>query len=85
MIKPDVLQMLLLGKDVGLETLSEAYSNYMNHYDCFFLIDSFDQQYVEFKREIEDFKLTEKQGDTVNLKNLSIDEAIKIVSGVYHG
>lgn len=45
MIKPSVLGMLEVGKACGLFTLEEAYSNYMNHYDCFFLISDYHSQY----------------------------------------
>jgi len=43
-LKPSIEQMIQVGKDCGLSTLEEAYNNYMNHYDCFFLIEKFHEQ-----------------------------------------
>lgn len=72
-LKPSVLQMLLLGQDCGLLTVDDAYSNYMNHYDCFFLIDRFQEQHQVFVEELKSLGFVE--GD--RFKDMAIDEAIK--------
>lgn len=35
MLKPDIRQMLETGKDYGLYSLGQVYTNYMNNYDCY--------------------------------------------------
>lgn len=51
-LKPDVRQMIEIGMDCGLQSVEEAYYNYMNHYDCFFLIKNYQQQYRDFLRDL---------------------------------
>ena len=58
-LRPDVLQMLVIGKDCGLATLSEAWNNYMNHYDCFFLISDYVNQKVQFDADLIKLDLVE--------------------------
>lgn len=47
-LKPNIQQMIQIGKDCGLSTLDEAYSNYLNHYDMFFLIEKYNEQLRDF-------------------------------------
>lgn len=47
-LKPDVKQMLYIGDGCGLTYVEEAYNNYMNHYDCFFLIEKYHEQKRQF-------------------------------------
>ena len=49
---PSIDEMLLIGHGCGLTTLDEAYSNYMNHYDMFFLVDEYATQYNVFLRDL---------------------------------
>lgn len=72
-LKPSVLQMLLLGQDYGLLTVDDAYSNYMNHYDCFFLIDKFQEQHKDFVEELQSLGFV----GGGRFKDVTIDEAIK--------
>lgn len=74
-LKPDIKQMLTLGKGCGLHTLDEAYNNYMNHYDCFFLISDYAAQYKQFKTELIDVGLVVDN----TLADLTIDEALVLV------
>lgn len=81
-IKPSVKQMLLIGRDIGHETLEEAYQQYMSHYDCFFLISGYKNQYHEFINELKQLTLLdcyqEDGKDVYQLKNITIDEALKL-------
>lgn len=72
-LKPSVLQMLLLGQDCGLLTVDDAYSNYMNHYDCFFLIEKFQEQHQVFVEELQSLGFV----DGCQFKDISIEGAIK--------
>ena len=51
-LKPSIRQMLVIAGGCGLKTLDEAYNNYMNHYDCFFLISDFNAQHTQFVRDM---------------------------------
>lgn len=53
MLEPSIRGMLELGKNCGLSMLEEAYKNYMLHYDCFFLIANYEEQYNKFKKDID--------------------------------
>jgi len=53
-LKPDIKQMLTIGAGCGLTTVAEAYDNYMNHYDCFFLIDDYQAQNAQFIKDMGD-------------------------------
>lgn len=44
--------MLEVGQDCGLVFAHEAYTNYMNHYDCFFDIENYSEQLGEFNRSL---------------------------------
>jgi len=71
-LKPDVRQMLTIGRDCGLDDLEEAYCNYMNHYDCFFLIDDYAYQYSKFKLELINLGFV----DDNHMVDMTIDEAL---------
>lgn len=71
-LKPDIKQMLTFGKACGLNTLEEAYDNYMNHHDCFFLIDDYESQYRQFKLDLEQAGLVGER----YLLDMTIDEAL---------
>jgi len=49
--------MLMIGGGCGLKTVKEAYANYMNHYDCFFLLEDYNNQMKQFAQELEDWGL----------------------------
>ena len=80
MLKPSVKQMLMIGKDMGYETVEVAYSDYMRHYDCFFLIEDFQNQNKEFTQQIIDYGLVIKEGDgSYSFKDLTVNEALRII------
>lgn len=79
-LKPDILQMLEIGRECGLIYFEEAYHNYLNHYDCFFLIERLQEQMTEFKDELLKAQLLEADEEgTLYLKSMSIENAIKQV------
>lgn len=49
---PTPESLLQLGHDCGLNTVHEAYSCMMNHYDAFFLIDKINEQVLEFHNSL---------------------------------
>lgn len=69
---PSVEAMLRIGKDLGYEKVEEAYDQYMHHWDCFFSIDRFADQYSAFIGEMSDLGLV--SGRTVN--DVTIDDAL---------
>ncbi len=78
-LRPSVEQMLWVGKDCGLTMLSEAYENYMSHYDLFFLIDDYQAQSTVFNGEIVKHLWTEvdMKTQTVQIReDLSIDDCM---------
>ena len=78
-LKPNILQMLEIGKDCGLDTVQEAYENYSNHYDMFFLISDIRNQTKVFHEELFEIGLLErKDGKMYSIPERSIDEAIEI-------
>jgi len=77
-LKPDVKQMLEIGKDCGLSTLAEAYGHYMCHYDLFFLISNYSEQYGVFRDNLIDLGFVDTA--TMELIDVSIDSALKRVS-----
>ena len=72
--------MLLIGKDCGLNTLDEAYCNFMSHYDVFFLINNFSAQKAKFDKKIIEFGLTEIICGLIYCKKISIDEALAAIN-----
>lgn len=79
MLKPSVRQMLMIGKDMGFEYIYEAYDSYMMHYDCFFLLDKYEEQYEEFLKEMKIYGFVADNG--CELKNLTIDQALIMMRG----
>lgn len=77
MIKPSIQQMLEIGQDCGLSSLDEAYGNYLNRYDMFFLISDFQNQMREFTEQLVILGLTEQYEGSLSLKEISIEEALK--------
>ena len=80
-LKPDVREMLEIGKGCGLEHIAEAYQNYMNHSDCFFLFEKYAEQSRDFAEEMERIGLiTKTDGDPpYQMCDLSIEAAIEKV------
>lgn len=72
--------MLEIGEGCGLKTLGEAYSNFMNHYDAFFLIDRFSEQHKEFIEELESYGLAkfdrENRKYSITNPDQTIEEAL---------
>jgi hypothetical protein len=85
-LKPNILQMLEIGRECGLTYLEEAHYNYMNHYDCFFLIDKFQEQCVDFTNELVKYDLVGTDEDGILfLKSISIEHAIKQIKEYENG
>ncbi len=78
-LKPSVAQMIQIAYSCGLNTLEEAYNNYMLHYDCFFLIDKINEQHVDFMQELKDLGFTEQVDGINELLSLSIDACAKVL------
>lgn len=75
MLRPSVSQMLRIGKGCELNTLGEAYNNYISHYDCFFLISDYENQYKIFAEDILSLGWIDEEGFI--LDSLLIDDCLK--------
>ena len=51
-LKPNIIQMLMIAKDIGIDHLEDAYNNYQRHYYLFFLIDDFAAQDKKFTEDL---------------------------------
>jgi hypothetical protein len=58
-----VTQMLLIGKDCGLTTVYEAWSQVQSHWDAFFSYDNFNEEQRIFSKELFDLGLLEMNPD----------------------
>lgn len=76
-MKPSVKDLLEIGKGCGLEHIEEAYNNYMLHYDLFFSLDNYREQYNELIKELKSFCLLEETEDGLYLVDISIEEALE--------
>ena len=89
---PSVRNMLEIGKDLGLGTAYNAHSQYMRHYDCFFLIDDFSAQQKVFNRQLYDigifidadkppavYKWCDDVGPIEDVVELTIDKALEML------
>lgn len=72
-------EMLVVGKSCGLKTLDEAYDNYLNNYTMFFLIDDFNAQHIGLIKEMENYNLIIRSGDTGYLKDVYISEVMEML------
>ena|ERR1019366_4819350 len=75
-LKPNVVQMLEIGRDCGLSMLGEAYQNYMNHYDCFFLIEDYTNQYDKFVADLTVAGLVTYVDAFPHLLDMTIEQAL---------
>ena len=78
-LKPSVAQMIQVGYGCGLNTLEEAYDQYLSHYDCFFLIDKFHEQMAEFAQQLKDLGFVEQIEEHLELGNLTLVACAKIL------
>ena len=78
-LKPSVIGMVQVGYDCGLSTLEEAYTQYMSHYDCFFLIDKFHEQNAEFSEQLKDLGFTEQVDGFTELIDMNLEACAKIL------
>lgn len=75
-MNPCLKEMLSIGADCGLTTVEEAYNNYMNHYDMFFLIDKFSEQQHALHSEMKQYRLIERVAEMRwRIKDITIAEA----------
>lgn len=82
-LKPCVKQMLEVGKACDLNTVAEAYGNYMNHYDCFFYIPEYHNQHAEFVKDLMRLGFViEDEHHKKELVDMSIDDALAIMEKV---
>ena len=79
-LKPSAKQMLLVAKDCGLNTISEAYGNYMCHYDLFFLISDYENQSNNFHSDLIESGLTELVDGKDTFKDMTIDDALLLIA-----
>ena len=72
---PDIREMLDVAEGCGLNTLEEAYSNYLNHYDMFFYIPEYGAQMKTFTEQCIEKGFTETFDSRLKLKELTIEQA----------
>lgn len=77
MLKPSLVQMLQVARDMGCKNIKDAYGNYTRYYDCFFYIPEYSKQLKDLTEEIKSNNLTEVRGGLHYLKDMSIDDALK--------
>lgn len=79
-----VKTMLVLGKECGLQTLSESYSNLMLHWDAFFSYANYDEEAREFHEAMKQAGLLEAHGEGDELyyvcATMTIDEALEALN-----
>lgn len=73
-LKPSVYQALFIGDGCGLTMLGEAIANYMNHSDCFFLIEKYAEQYEDFCKELKEKDLLDENNELIEI---TIKQALK--------
>jgi hypothetical protein len=78
-LKPSVQEMLLIAQDCGLTTLEEAFNNYMNHYDMFFLISDYENQKKAFDNDAIKLGLVDHTEQGLFMKEISIDDALELI------
>jgi hypothetical protein len=78
MLKPNIIQMLLIAKDMNLDTLEDAYFDYQRHYDLFFSVENFSEQNEKFTQDLINCGLVDNVDGKLCLKDIMIDEAIKV-------
>lgn len=75
-MEPSVKEMLEVGESCGLKTVEEAYNNYMNHYDMFFLISKYNEQLHTLHGEMKTLRLIERVPEKVNKWRIKEDVTI---------
>ncbi len=80
MLKPDIKQMLEIAKDMGLSTLEDAFTEYMRHYDLFFLLSDYQNQLQKFTTDIANLNWLE--GESMYLKDMTIEECLALLEKV---
>lgn len=72
--------MLEMGKECGLKWLAGAYSNYMNHYDCFFTIANIEEEEKVFHDEMLSLGLLRRNEDgKLCVNEMTIDHCLEIM------
>lgn len=74
MLEPSVKDMLEIGKGCGLSTVQQAYDNYMSHYDLFFLIEDYTNQYIKFVQDLKEANLLKKDS---MIRHCTIEDALE--------
>lgn len=73
MIKPSVKQMLEIGSDCGLDSISEAYHNYVSHYGMFFCLEKLNEQMQVFNKELSNFGIDDTP-------DMLIEDALRLLN-----
>jgi hypothetical protein len=76
MLKPSVHEMLTIADGCGLTHIEEAYFNYTRHYDLFFDIKNYNDQYVNLVQELKKYGFVNKD---MTLKDISVKEGLERV------
>lgn len=76
-LKPSINQMLEIGREMKLSSLEEAFSTYIRHYDCFFKISKYEEQYTKFAKDIEKLGWFKETEDGRELIDISIESALE--------
>jgi len=79
--EPSVREMLEVGEACGLHLLTEAWGNYMNHYDCFFYIPDYAKQHAEFIAQLVRVGLLERVAyKHYRIIDLTIPQALTLLN-----
>lgn len=81
----NVKEMLELGKECGLKTVGEAYSNVMNHWDAFFTYANHEEEIHVFITELKEANLLVPEGmvhedEYFSFGHTTIEEALQSIN-----
>lgn len=75
---PSVRQMLEVGKSSG--GLIDAYTHYVHHFDLFFDVSDFNNQYKVFTNDLKRSGLLELKGNDYIVRDMSIKQALEVIN-----
>lgn len=76
--------MLETGKECGLTTLQEAHACIMIHYDAYFSIENFNEEYNEYLCELRELDFTQVTEKGEQLRDMTIQECLDKLEGTLY-
>lgn len=66
-LKPSIREAFCIGEQSGFVYIDEAIHHYLSHYDLFFLIEKYQEQYEEFRQELKDNGFLQEDNTLINM------------------